>query len=84
MHPSCQTVLVANRAVGDVRASPDEDGAAWRRLQSLTRQGPASAPGLRVPASVAGLHWRHSIKHGEKIGREVTRHVVRNFFRPVN
>jgi hypothetical protein len=32
----------------------------------------------------AGLHWRHSIKHGEKIGREVTRHVVRNFFRTVN
>jgi hypothetical protein len=31
----------------------------------------------------AGLHWRHSIRHGEQIGRHVARHVVRNFFRPL-
>jgi hypothetical protein len=30
-----------------------------------------------------GLHWRHSIRHGEQIGRRVTAHVVRNFFQPV-
>jgi hypothetical protein len=33
MHPSCQGVLVADPAVGDIRANPDEDGAAWRRLR---------------------------------------------------
>jgi hypothetical protein len=31
----------------------------------------------------AGLHWRHSISHGAKIGRHVSAHVSRNFFRPV-
>jgi hypothetical protein len=30
----------------------------------------------------AGLHWRHSMRHGNQIGRRVARHVVRNFFRP--
>jgi hypothetical protein len=30
----------------------------------------------------AGLHWRHSMRHGDQIGRKVARHVVRNFFRP--
>jgi hypothetical protein len=30
----------------------------------------------------AGLHWRHSTRHGGQIGRKVARHVVRNFFRP--
>ena len=30
----------------------------------------------------SGLHWRHSMRQGDKIGRTVARHVVRNFFRP--
>ena len=30
----------------------------------------------------AGLHWRHSMRHGDQIGRKVARHVVTNFFRP--
>ncbi len=30
----------------------------------------------------AGLHWRHSMRHGDQIGRKVARHVVANFFRP--
>ena len=31
----------------------------------------------------AGLHWRHSVRHGEQIGRRVAAHVTRNFFRPI-
>ncbi|MGH9161173.1 MAG: vanadium-dependent haloperoxidase [Vicinamibacteraceae bacterium] len=31
----------------------------------------------------AGLHWRHSMRDGAKIGRAVVRHVARNFFRPM-
>ncbi|HET7699095.1 MAG TPA: vanadium-dependent haloperoxidase [Vicinamibacterales bacterium] len=31
----------------------------------------------------AGLHWRHSMRHGAQIGRHVAAHVSRNFFRPV-
>jgi hypothetical protein len=30
----------------------------------------------------AGLHWRHSMRDGDRIGRRVARHVVRHFFRP--
>jgi hypothetical protein len=30
----------------------------------------------------AGLHWRHSMRHGDQIGRKVASHVVRRFFRP--
>jgi hypothetical protein len=30
----------------------------------------------------AGLHWRHSMRHGDQIGRKVAKHVVTNFFRP--
>lgn len=30
----------------------------------------------------AGLHWRHSMRHGDQIGRKVASHVVTNFFRP--
>jgi hypothetical protein len=30
----------------------------------------------------AGLHWRHSVRHGEQIGRRVTTHVTTHFFRP--
>jgi hypothetical protein len=30
----------------------------------------------------AGLHWRHSMRHGDQIGRKVARHVVTNFFQP--
>jgi hypothetical protein len=30
----------------------------------------------------AGLHWRHSMRHGDKIGRKVARHVVTSFFLP--
>ena len=29
-----------------------------------------------------GLHWRQSIRHGERLGRSVTRHVVTRYFRP--
>jgi hypothetical protein len=29
----------------------------------------------------SGLHWRQSMRQGDKIGRTVARHVVRNFFR---
>lgn len=31
----------------------------------------------------AGLHWRHSMRHGDQIGRKVASHVVRRFFRPI-
>jgi hypothetical protein len=31
----------------------------------------------------AGLHWRHSMRHGAQIGRHVAAHVSRNFFRSV-
>jgi hypothetical protein len=31
----------------------------------------------------AGLHWRHSMHHGDQIGRKVARYVTGNFFRPV-
>jgi hypothetical protein len=30
----------------------------------------------------AGLHWRHSIRHGAQIGRKVAKHVCDNFFGP--
>jgi hypothetical protein len=30
----------------------------------------------------AGLHWRNSMRDGDRIGRQVARHVVRHFFRP--
>jgi hypothetical protein len=30
----------------------------------------------------AGLHWRHSTRHGAQIGRKVAKHVCDNFFRP--
>jgi hypothetical protein len=30
----------------------------------------------------AGLHWRQSVTDGDRIGRDVARHVVENFFRP--
>jgi len=30
----------------------------------------------------AGLHWRHSTRHGAQIGRKVAKYVVENFFRP--
>ena len=32
----------------------------------------------------AGLHWRQSMRDGDEIGREVARHVTRNFFRPTH
>jgi len=31
----------------------------------------------------AGLHWRHSMRQGDQIGRKVARYVTQNFFRPV-
>jgi hypothetical protein len=31
----------------------------------------------------AGLHWHHSMHHGDQIGRKVARYVTGNFFRPV-
>lgn len=31
----------------------------------------------------AGLHWRHSMRHGGQVGRKVASHVVRKFFRPI-
>lgn len=31
----------------------------------------------------AGLHWRHSMRDGNTIGRKVARHVVTHFFRPL-
>ncbi len=30
----------------------------------------------------AGLHWRHSMRDGNQIGRKVARHVSKHFFRP--
>lgn len=30
----------------------------------------------------AGLHWRHSMRHGDQIGRHVAKHVTRSFFEP--
>ena len=32
----------------------------------------------------AGLHWRHSMRHADQIGRKVAKHVVTNFFRPTS
>jgi hypothetical protein len=31
-----------------------------------------------------GLHWRRAIRHGEQVGRLVTKHVTTEFFRPVD
>jgi hypothetical protein len=31
-----------------------------------------------------GLHWRRAIRDGEEIGRHVTKHVARRFFRPID
>jgi hypothetical protein len=31
----------------------------------------------------AGLHWRHSMRHGAQVGRKVAKHVCDNFFQPV-
>ncbi len=31
----------------------------------------------------AGLHWRHSMRDGDQIGRKVAKYVTANFFRPV-
>jgi hypothetical protein len=31
----------------------------------------------------AGLHWRHSMRHGGQIGRKIAGHVFDNFFRPI-
>jgi hypothetical protein len=31
----------------------------------------------------AGLHWRHSMRHGAQVGRKVAQHVCDNFFQPV-
>jgi hypothetical protein len=31
----------------------------------------------------AGLHWRHSMRHGGQIGRKVAKHVCDNYFRQV-
>jgi hypothetical protein len=28
----------------------------------------------------AGLHWRHSMRDGDEIGRKIARHVVKHFF----
>ena len=30
----------------------------------------------------AGLHWRHSMRHGAQVGRKVAQEVTRNFFQP--
>jgi hypothetical protein len=30
----------------------------------------------------AGLHWRHSLRHGAQIGRKVVKHVCDKFFQP--
>jgi hypothetical protein len=30
----------------------------------------------------AGLHWRHTMRHGAQLARRVVRHVSRNFFLP--
>ena len=31
----------------------------------------------------AGLHWRHSMRHGAQMGRHIATHVSRHYFRPV-
>jgi len=31
----------------------------------------------------AGLHWRHSMRHGSQIGRKVAAHVATKYFQPV-
>jgi hypothetical protein len=48
----------------------------YRDLNAITRE----IDDARV---WAGLHWRHSTRHGAKIGREVVRHVARNSFKPI-
>ena len=32
----------------------------------------------------SGLHWRHSMRRGDQIGRKVAKHVITNFFRPTS
>ena len=32
----------------------------------------------------AGLHWRHSMRHGAQVGRKVAQHVTRNYFQPAS
>ena len=32
----------------------------------------------------AGLHWRNSMRDGNRIGRRVSRHIVKHFFRPTH
>jgi hypothetical protein len=47
----------------------------YHQLNALTRE----VANARV---WAGLHWRHSVRKGEQVGRRVAAHVSRNFFRP--
>jgi hypothetical protein len=32
----------------------------------------------------SGLHWRHSMRDGDQIGREVGDRVFENYFRPIH
>jgi hypothetical protein len=32
----------------------------------------------------AGLHWRHAIRHGMQVGRRVSAHVTRHYFKPTH
>ena len=54
--------------------APDEQTRTYRDLNAITRE----IDDARV---WAGLHWRHSMRHGTKIGREVARHVSGQFFK---
>lgn len=47
----------------------------YEHLNALTRE-------IGLARIWGGLHWRHSIRHGEQIGRRVAAHVTRRYFRP--
>ena len=47
----------------------------YRKLNDVTRE----VDDARV---WGGLHWRNSMKEGDKLGRKVAAHIVRHFFRP--
>jgi hypothetical protein len=32
----------------------------------------------------SGLHWRHSMRNGDQIGREVADRVFANYFQPIH
>jgi hypothetical protein len=65
------TIVTSNSAVPQVAQTQRT----YDNLNAITRE----IDDARV---WAGLHWRNSMRDGDRIGRRVARHVVRHFFRP--